>query len=461
MKLEYLNSLDELTKEQKAEYKELSKLVKLEKLELENELLNEVPDTEPVFVDITKPLKKDYRGNMALYEELIYKYNNPDKMVGDTRYIYKTKEVKVLKNQWTLLASDFASDYRFTLITTIDKLERVLEDTITDIAFDTETTGLNPELNHIVGFSIATEAKRGYYCAVAHAEEYSQYNLGMRALDILYEAFKEAKRVFMFNSRFDMRMYEHDTGHSLQDVEVYDTQILAHFADPDYKTRDLKSLEKHFLGYHRPDLNVTMKKFNGEDFNFSHIDPTKALFYAAQDAISTFELGLETYQYYKEFGLAGQIDKLLMYRLMKLEERPQRIDIDYLQTQLEAIIPRLNKLNKDIADAIGDVNLNSSKQKEQLLTSFDLDTGKRTKGGGMATGKDDILAMIDRMEKNDEHVPEWLRLFNERAKLEKLSTAFFGSLLEQATERDGRVRLNYRIGNTATGRLSSGEEQDE
>jgi DNA polymerase I-like protein with 3'-5' exonuclease and polymerase domains len=45
--------------------------------------------------------------------------------------------------------------------------------------------------------------------------------------------------------------------------------------------------------------------------------------------------------------------------------------------------------------------------------------------------------------------------------LDKLSNTFFGSLLEQLEDNDGRIRINYRLGVTATGRLSSGKEERE
>ena len=76
----------------------------------------------------------------------------------------------------------------------------------------------------------------------------------------------------------------------------------------------------------------------------------------------------------------------------------------------------------------------------------------------MATGRKEVDAMIERMEEQGKTIPVWLTYLGERSKLEKLQSTFFGSLLEQALMNNGRVRINYRNTQAATGRLSSGAD---
>lgn len=362
---------------------------------------------------------------------------------------------------WYLQAHDFQSDYEFNLVDTPEKLTELLTKYEgAPVGFDTETTGLNPEIDYIVGISLAYEDKKGYYIPVAHDAEFNNFNLGQQAIYDVYDSLTKAEIVFMFNARFDMRMLEYTKGDRFLDtafIKYNDAQLNAHFADSGIKHLGLKQLETHFLGYARPDLAETLKATGLKTFNFKYINPKLGLFYAAQDAISTLELGKKTYQYYKEFKTSGEIDQKLVYVMMQFENNAVRVDTEFAKVQLEAITNRLEELNQQLYNAVGDVNFNSSAQKATLLQSYGLDTGEITKSGAMATGIPAILEMLDRLKKEGKEYPAWLDLLEERASLDKLSNTFFGRIVEQA-EDVSRMRVNYRLGNTATGRLSSGKD---
>lgn len=444
---------------------------------IEEHELKEVPDIDLEYLTkgtTLETIRKDITKEVLRAFDY-YKYLNKfSPLKGDLKNYYFHVRVKLYeevgegrkkeKNYVSVKdyhIGDFKSDYSFNLVENLDQLKTILKDK-TKIAFDTETTGLNPETDYIVGVSISTKDKEGYYIPIRHSEEFSEYNLGYPALRIIYEALMKAEIVYMFNARFDMRMLEYskDTefDYNLEGIKVIDTQLTAYFADPEYRRHDLKSLEKHFLGYFRDDLKDVLKGSGINTFDFSLINPKLGLFYASQDAISTFELGEATYKYYKEFGIAGQIDVQLMFILMRLENHSMKIDKDFLEAEYKKIVGRLEYLNTSIYEQIGEVNLNSSAQREQLFRSFNLDTGKRTDKGAMKTGVQDILDMIDRLKAEGKEYPKWLELFDERSKLEKLSNTFFGRLLEQVDDENDRIRINYRLGITSTGRLSSGKE---
>lgn len=392
---------------------------------------------------------------------------SPEFTILVDRYIMAADEGKKtpkrrVKVRWVLKATDFRSNYTFNLVSSIEQLKSILNGA-KDIGFDTETTGLNPELDQIVGASFATDPFTGYYVPIKHDKKFEEFNLGKEALDIIYDSLVKADRVFMFNARFDMRVLEYtDKKYDMLKVNVVDTQLTASYADPDSKLLDLKSLEKHFLGFYRIDLKDTLKLYNIESFDFSLLDPRDAVFYAGQDGISTYSLGMETYKFYKEFGMASEIDKLFLPRLMRMENFELNIDEEFLEDELNNhIIPRLKEIDEELHKHIGNVNLNSNKQKEALFTSFGLDTGVKTDSGAMSTKNDAVIEMIERYDEQGKKYPEWLKLLGERATLEKLNGSFFGKLLPQVREANGRIRINYRVGVTATGRLSSGEDRGE
>lgn len=373
----------------------------------------------------------------------------------------KESEKWVVKKVWAIKAHNFTTEYQFNLVRSIDQLEELLKPNHKDMAFDLEATGLDPSEDNIVGVCLGFEPKAGYYIPVGHDEEFSEYNLDPKeVLDLVYDKMVRTPIVYMFNARFDMRLMEYaDDRYDMTKVFVIDAQITTWYADPDYKVHNLKALEKFFLGYYRIDLEDTMGNYGVDGFNFAKLHPENAVFYGGMDGVSTLEIGRATLKYYKEFRLSGQIDQKLLYALLRFENEPIRVDMEYAKSQIDLIKPRLDTIDKLIHNQIGDINLNSPQQKVALLKSYGLDTGVKTKTGAMSTGKDAITALVERLRNRGDKVPEWLTYFNERAHLQQLYSTFFYPLYVQAKMHDGEVRINYRNTVASTGRLSSGKEE--
>lgn len=372
----------------------------------------------------------------------------------------KESEREVVKKVWAIKLQNFYTDYQFNLVRSVEQLEEILSGDHEAMSFDLESTGLHPIEDRIVGSCLSFEPKVGYYVPHAHDDEFEEFNLGFDALDMIYDKMVRTPIVFMFNARFDMRLMEFcPRKYDMSKVYVIDTQVTTWYADADYKVHDLKSLEKHFIGYYRIDLEDTMGAYGVDGFNFGKLDPRNAVFYGAMDGISTFELGMATMRFHREFKISAQIDQKLLYVLMKYENEPIRVDMDLLESETPAIKERLDTIEKLIRDQVGDINLNSPQQKAALFKSYGLDTKVKTKTGKMSTAKDAVKSLVERLENRGEEVPEWLTYLNEQSKLSQLYSTFFNPLLVQAKMHDGEVRINYRNTVAATGRLSSGKEE--
>lgn len=451
------------------------KTPELEDFPFSFEIINKLKDSEhyDTSLDFVIPVTDNAtRQKELLYAEIKLSLIKTIDFTDTEKDVYRIKlnQYALDGKKRTLVKSVFLdvkvknTGYNYILVKDMEHLKEILDRDIDKMAFDTETTGLDPEEDEVVGVSFCFDAVTGYYAPVAHEEQFAEFNLDSEeALKRIHEAMLKAHIVYMFNSSFDMRMMEYShSGFNMSKVKTRDVQVSTWFADPDFfRQPSLKYSEKYFLGYNRPDLSDTLKSSRISTFNLSTISPKKILFYAAQDAISTFALGEETDKFFKEFKMSAIIDQELIYPLMKVENHSMRIDTLYLKEQLGHIMPRLEELNKKLAKEIGNVNLNSPKQKIALFKSFGLDTDKKTKTGNMATGAKEVQAMIERMEAASEPYPDWLKYLGERAKLEKLQSTFFNSLLEQAKLNGGRVRINYRNTQAATGRLSSGSDLNE
>lgn len=372
-----------------------------------------------------------------------------------------TRKTLALQSTEYLRLFNFKSPYEFILIESIDGLKYYLKkyknDTLT-VSYDCETTGLNPELNEIVGFTFAVQPKQGFYVPLNHKVD-SHMNLPDEALTVFYEFMKRSNTVYMFNSRFDMRFLEwHKNKYDMSKCNVIDTMINVYLADPDWKGNNLKWAETHFLGYKRPDLGETMKLYNVQTFDTSQLSPKNLLFYAAQDGISTFELGHATDRFQKEFGLAGDLDQAILYPLMKMEDKQIRIDVEYLNKELASLKKRKDAVETKLTELTGGINLNSPKQKVELFESFGLDTGVKTKGGSMSVAQDAVDRLIDDLESSGKSYPEWLKYLGEFSKVNILHNTFFNALVEYTGVVGDRIRMNYRVGSTSTGRFSSGKE---
>jgi DNA polymerase I-like protein with 3'-5' exonuclease and polymerase domains len=344
------------------------------------------------------------------------------------------------------------------MVRSIEQLKSILNVEIPYMSFDLETSGLDPEDDIITGASFSLEPRIGYYVPIETVVQYKHKTLGYEALDVLYAAMLRAMIVLLFNAEFDIRkMRFSKRKYDMSKIKFIDVQLPAWYMDTDNKNTSLKWFEKYFLGYYRKDLNETMQTYGLDTFDTSKIDPDHILFYGAQDGISTYELFFIVEEYLKEFGLSGQIDLQLIYPFMIMKEHPTDINIKLLEEELNYVILRLEELDKLMDESIGDVNLNSSTQKEALFKSFGLDTGVRTPGGSMSTSKDAIDGLIEKMENSNRPIPEWLQYMGERSKLEKLRSTYYGSLKEQVNFYNGKVRINYRNTNASTGRLSSGK----
>ena len=98
---------------------------------------------------------------------------------------------------------DWDKDFNFVLIRSIEELKK-LDVEHKFVAWDTETSGLNPDIDWLVGFSFSFDGKTGYYVPVKHDD----IALGKEALDIFFSILSKAGTQFLYNCRFDQRFFE-------------------------------------------------------------------------------------------------------------------------------------------------------------------------------------------------------------------------------------------------------------
>lgn len=180
------------------------------------------------------------------------------------------------------LNPDYDKDFTYILIESLEQLEKSFKNGFV-IAWDTETTGLNPAESEIVGFSYTYDGKTGYYCPVKHFD----LALGKPALDLFYHALKESKLQLLYNARFDIRMMEYsgydmsflypkDKNSGKSNAVFVDVMNQVWLSDTNIPLPSLKSSTLHFLGYQPPKFLETL----GDEQNFKYVPAKDAYRYA-------------------------------------------------------------------------------------------------------------------------------------------------------------------------------------
>ena len=165
---------------------------------------------------------------------------------------------------------DWDKDFNFVLIRSIEELKK-LDVEHKFVAWDTETSGLNPDIDWLVGFSFSFDGKTGYYVPVKHDD----IALGKDALDIFHSILKKAGTQFLYNCRFDQRFFE-AAGYSLEGLRYYDVMNAIWLADTNVLMPSLKVSERRFLGW----IPKTFSETLGEATTFQHVPAEDAYKYA-------------------------------------------------------------------------------------------------------------------------------------------------------------------------------------
>jgi len=202
------------------------------------------------------------------------------------------------------------------------------------IAIDTETTGLNPLVDDIVGLCLYFPGEPATYVPVNHYNYFSDTRIEdqLTEEDLKEILAKLTAKIIMHNARFDIRVIKNKVGVRLK--AFWDTLLAGQLIDEN---------EMHGLKYlHGKYISHTDEKTFNElfgDIIFKYIPIEYAFLYAAHDAIDTFEL--YEYQenifnaddkYTKElFWVFNNIEMRMVDVVVDLEDTGVAVDTEYLQ----------------------------------------------------------------------------------------------------------------------------------
>lgn len=382
----------------------------------------------------------------------------------------------------TLVNSKFANKKdTFLLLRNEEEFAEYMDKCIENgvISIDTETTGLDPIENHIVGMCIYTPGMKAAYVPVAHISYITQAPIDNQLskefikeqLQRLVDA--EVKTIW-FNAPFDVRFIKHSIG--IQMPIYWDASIGARILNSSEPRggRGLKALHKRYCRHNEGEAFSFDKLFEGIPFDL--IPVTTAYLYAANDAIITYEL-YEFQKYYLDpecegytkYNMEGpsyvffNIEMASMPVFIEMEENGVEIDVEYAKTisvKYHEMSDRTKKRCDDVLKQYAEeidayrratpgckltdpVNLDSPVQLAVLLYDvFKIPVVDKRNPRG--TGAD-ILEQIDH--------PIVAAILDNRFFNKQLST--YVDKIPELIHADGRVHCKFNQYGADTGRVSS------
>lgn len=376
--------------------------------------------------------------------------------------------------------NDYPDKFNLSCITSLEELQQKFDlykqpdGTYPIMGFDTETTGLNPETDSIVGYSFSFNETDAYYVPIEHAS----FGLGDTALDMLYQVMLKCKLVLIFNLRFDMRMMEWHRFESepaefrkqfiennrpfykydMSKIKMYDVQVLVWATYTKHYMPKLKWAELHFLGWR----SQTFSETQGSAANFAYLDPTdpNTYKYAATDALALVML----YKRLKWMRDEGKISVQMhasdkMVPLTRFEQTPILADIDLLKRQSEYFHNKLAEIERECHTIVGyPFNISSGPEKAKAFQSKNIIIGTKTESGKASMDSYTLEQTMKKFDKNSDQY-KLMSLCIDYLHIKKMLSTYIDSLLEQVTSDElvpGLFRYSYRNTATTSGRYSGG-----
>ena len=339
-------------------------------------------------------------------------------------------------------------------------LQEVFDNAEGYVSMDTETTALYPRDGYVLGLSISYKDKHGAYISTECLDE--------ECLEKVQQIADKYEIVF-HNMKFDIKMIEYHLGIKFNRERVHDTMLM-HYALDENDSHGLKPLALKYTEYgdYDAELDSFKKEYCSskglllEDFTYDLIPFDVIAKYAAIDTAVTITL------FHKFWPNVQKNTKLLwVYKnilipgtlfLMDMEEVGIPIDKErmasaegFLNAQIAEAKQEVYNFQevKDFEKDAGIIfNPNSVQQLRKVLFDYVklTPTGKKTGTGAISTDAE-VLE-----ELSEEH-PLPAAILKVR-QLGKIKNTYISKILPEL-DKDDRIRTNFNLIFTTSGRLSS------
>lgn len=335
------------------------------------------------------------------------------------------------------------------------------------VAFDTETTGLDAMCAELVGVSMSVEPGHACYVPLAHksAKEQGAFDLGdgggagedaptqvprERALELLKPMLEDPSVLKTgHNIKYDALLL---LRYGIAIAPVDDTMLLSFVLDGGVHGHGMDELAELHFGH----TCISFKDVAGTGRNqitFDYVPLKTACDYAAEDADITLQLHRLLKPRLVEdrmTTLYETIERPLVPVVSRMEREGVLVDPEALRGLSRDFATRMAALEIEIHELAGEkFNIGSPKQLGEILfDKMSLPGGKKTKTGAYSTD----ARVLDDLAAEGHDLP--VRIVSWR-QLSKLKSTYADSLVEQINPETGRIHTSYSMTGAQTGRMSS------
>jgi DNA polymerase-1 len=329
------------------------------------------------------------------------------------------------------------------------------------VAFDTETTSLDPMQAELVGFSLATKPGRAAYVPLGHKTGagdllgggLTEGQMPIRDALAVLKPLLEDRSVLKIaqNLKYDLVIMNQ---HGIDVLNYDDTMLLSYVSDAGTGGQGMDALSERWLG-HTP---IPFKEVSGagkKAVTFDMVDIDKATAYAAEDADVTLRLWLALKPRMIARGLASVYERLerpLVTVLARMEQRGVSVDRQILSRLSGDFAQGAAALEDEIYELAGErFTIGSPKQLGDILFGkMGLPGGTKTKTGQWSTSAQILEDLAAEGHPLPRKIVDWRQLT-------KLKSTYTDALPGYIHPETKRVHTSYALAATTTGRLSSSE----
>ncbi len=340
------------------------------------------------------------------------------------------------------------------------------------VAFDTETTSIDPMVAELVGFSMAVAPGEACYVPLGHRASSEAFDFGahdgivqipvVEALALLKPLLEEpAVLKIGQNIKYDLNVLAQ---HGINVAPIDDTMLMSYALDAGKGTHGMDDLAMRHLGhacmtFEQVIAHVPGKKKSERTFGQAPLD--KATEYAAEDADVTLRLWMvlkPRLTAERVTTVYETLERPLIQVIADMERCGIRVDGAILSRLSSTFAQGVARLEEEVNRLVGHkFNLGSPRQLGELLFDrLQLPGGKRTKTGQWETR----AGLLDDLAANEELPDDARKLINtmlEWRQLTKLRSTYTDALPAYVHGGTGRIHTSYALGATTTGRLASSE----
>jgi DNA polymerase I len=355
----------------------------------------------------------------------------------------------------------------YVTVTTSEELQRWIDEAFEAgiVAFDTETSSLDPLQADLVGFSLCVAPGRACYAPIGHRSAGTGDLFGgnervagqmpeSEALALL-KPLLESRGVLKIahNAKFDWHVFMQ---RGIETAPIDDTMLLSYALDAGATNEGhgMDALAQRWLGHETIQFGAVAG--SGKSFiGFARVAIKEATEYAAEDADVTFRLWRALKARLPAESMTNVYETLerpLVVPLARMERRGIAIDRDILLRLSGEFAQGMTRLEAEVHALVGaPFNLGSPKQLGDILFGqMGLPGGKKTATGAWSTSANALEDLAAEGHLLPARILEWRQI----AKLKSTYTDALPGFINPTTRR---VHTSYALAATTTGRLSSSD----